>query len=165
MRGEPGGSASDLLAQLKLPDVPDRVRSITEALYEELINAEAASVIGASKYELTDERTTVRNGTRPRTLTTAAGDLELRIPKLRRTDGRDAANCPVSYGVPRHGPVVWIRRKCIWWVPDFDATRSHGNLRELGALLRSVHAFVTHSTRDPIAALLAAMVSGAGCTS
>lgn len=74
----------DLLAQLKLTDVPDRVRSITEALYQELIEAEAASVIGASKYERTHDRTTVRNGTRPRTLTTTAGDLELRIPKLRR---------------------------------------------------------------------------------
>ncbi len=70
----------DLLAQLKLTDVSDRIRSITEALYQELIEAEAATVIGAGKYE----RTTQRNGTRPRTLSTTAGDLELRIPKLRR---------------------------------------------------------------------------------
>jgi putative transposase len=74
----------DLLAQLKLTDVPDRVRSITEALYQELIDAEAASVIGAGKDERSDHRTTQRNGSRPRTLSTAAGDLELRIPKLRR---------------------------------------------------------------------------------
>ncbi len=74
----------DLLAQLKLTDVPDRIRSITEALYQELIDAEAAAVIGAGKYERTDDRTTQRNGTRSRTLSTTAGDLELRIPKLRR---------------------------------------------------------------------------------
>ncbi len=74
----------DLLAQLKLTDVPDRVRSITEALYQELIDAEAENVIGAGKYERSDDRTTQRNGTRPRTLSTTAGDLELRIPKLRR---------------------------------------------------------------------------------
>ena len=74
----------DLLAQLKLTDVTDRVRSATETLYQELIDAEAAAVIGAAKYERTDDRTTQRNGTRPRTFSTRAGDLELRIPKLRR---------------------------------------------------------------------------------
>ncbi len=74
----------DLLAQLKLTDVTDRIRSVTETLYQELINAEAENMIGAGKYERTDDRTTQRNGTRPRTLTTTAGDLELRIPKLRR---------------------------------------------------------------------------------
>jgi transposase-like protein len=74
----------DLLAQLKLTDLPDRVRSVTEALYQELIDAEAASVIGAGKYERTSERTNERNGTRARTLSTTAGDLDLKIPKLRR---------------------------------------------------------------------------------
>ena len=74
----------DLSAQLKLTDVLDRVRSITEALYQELIDAEAASVIGARKYERSEDCTTRRNGSRPRTLSTTAGDLELRIPKLRR---------------------------------------------------------------------------------
>ncbi|PRZ39645.1 transposase-like protein [Antricoccus suffuscus] len=73
-----------LLAQLKLTDVSDRIQSVTETLYQELIDAEAASVIGADKYERTADRTTVRNGTRARTLSTTAGDLELKIPKLRR---------------------------------------------------------------------------------
>jgi transposase-like protein len=40
-------------------------------------------VIGAAPHERTDARTAQRNGSRPRTLTTTAGDLELRIPKLR----------------------------------------------------------------------------------
>ena len=40
-------------------------------------------MIGAGPYERTDDRTTQRNGHRPRMLTTTAGDLELRIPKLR----------------------------------------------------------------------------------
>ncbi len=74
----------DLLAQLKLTDVSDRIRSVTETLYQELIDAEAAEVIGAGKYERTDDRITMRNGTRARTLSTTAGDLELRISKLRR---------------------------------------------------------------------------------
>ncbi len=55
----------DLLAQLKLTDVTDRIRSVTETLYQELIDAEAENMIGAGKYERTDDRTTQRNGTRP----------------------------------------------------------------------------------------------------
>jgi len=74
----------DLLAQLKLTDVTDRIRLMTESLYQELIDAEAASVIGAGKYERRDERTTQRNGTRSRVLTSTAGDLKLTIPKLRK---------------------------------------------------------------------------------
>ena len=73
----------DLLAQLKLTDVTDRVRSATETLYQELIDAEATAFIGAAPFERSSERTTQRNGSRPRTLTTTAGDLELKIPKLR----------------------------------------------------------------------------------
>jgi len=74
----------DLLGELKLTDVPDRIRVATETLYQELIDAEAAAFIGAVPFERTPERITQRNGTRPRTLTTTAGELELRIPKLRQ---------------------------------------------------------------------------------
>jgi transposase-like protein len=74
----------DLLAQLKLTAVSDRIRVTTEKLYQELIDAEATAFIGAAPFERTDDRTTHRNGSRPRTLTTTAGDLELSIPKLRQ---------------------------------------------------------------------------------
>ena len=40
-------------------------------------------MIGAAPHERTESRTAQRNGSRPRILTTTAGDLELRIPKLR----------------------------------------------------------------------------------
>jgi transposase-like protein len=45
---------------------------------------EAAEEIGAARYERTDTRVTDRNGSRPRLLATQAGDVELRIPKLRK---------------------------------------------------------------------------------
>src|SRR5664280_3075475 len=51
--------------------------------HQELIDAEAAAFIGAAPFERPPARTTQRNGARPRTLSTSAGDLELRIPKLR----------------------------------------------------------------------------------
>ena len=73
----------ELLAALKDTDVSDRIRAATEHLYQELIDAEATAVIGAGPWQRTAERTTQRNGSRARTLTTTAGDLDLRIPKLR----------------------------------------------------------------------------------
>ena len=73
----------ELLSALKDTEVSDRVRVATEHLYQELIDAEATSVIGAGRFERTAERTAQRNGTRSRVLTTTAGDLDLRIPKLR----------------------------------------------------------------------------------
>ena len=74
----------DLLAQLKLADVSDRIRSATESLYQQLIDAEATAFIGAAPFERSVGRTTQRNGTRPRVLTATAGDLNLNIPKLRQ---------------------------------------------------------------------------------
>jgi putative transposase len=74
----------DLLAQLKLTDVPDRIRVATETLYQELIDAEATAFIGAAPFERSVDRTALRNGSRSRTLSTTAGDLELKIPKLRQ---------------------------------------------------------------------------------
>lgn len=73
----------DLLAALKDTEVNDRIKVATEHLYQELIDAEATALIGAGPWQHTPDRTAVRNGSRPRTLTTTAGDLELRIPKLR----------------------------------------------------------------------------------
>ncbi|UFS61058.1 IS256 family transposase [Subtercola endophyticus] len=73
----------ELLGQLKLTDVSDRVRVATETLYQELIDAEAAAFIGAGPYERSTDRVTQRNGVRQRLLTTTAGDLQLKIPKLR----------------------------------------------------------------------------------
>ena len=73
----------DLLEALKTTDVDERVRVATEHLYQALIDAELTAFIGAGPHERTPDRTAQRNGSRPRTLTTTAGDLELRIPKLR----------------------------------------------------------------------------------
>jgi len=48
-----------------------------------LIEAELTDTIGAALHERSDTRTNLRNGHRTRILSTPAGDLELRIPKLR----------------------------------------------------------------------------------
>jgi putative transposase len=73
----------EVLEALKAADVDDRIRSAATTIYQALIEAELTAVIGAGPHERTDARTAQRNGSRPRILTTTAGDLELRIPKLR----------------------------------------------------------------------------------
>ena len=73
----------EILDAIKEADVADRVRESAATIYQALIEAELTSVIGAEPHERTDARTTQRNGHRSRTLSTTAGDLELRIPKLR----------------------------------------------------------------------------------
>jgi putative transposase len=47
-----------------------------------LIDAEATEVIGAGRYQRSASRTTHRNGSRARLLSTKAGAVELKIPKL-----------------------------------------------------------------------------------
>jgi putative transposase len=46
----------DLLGQLKLTDVSDRIRSATETLYQQLIEAETTAFIGAAPFERTADR-------------------------------------------------------------------------------------------------------------
>lgn len=45
------------------------------------------------------------------------------------------------------GAVVWILRKCVWWVPDFTVGRYREQLLELDRLIRDRGPFVAHSTR------------------
>jgi len=64
-------------------DGVDLIRESVRAVLQELIEAEATEVIGAGRYERNETRVTDRNGSRPRLLTTKAGDVALSIPKLR----------------------------------------------------------------------------------
>jgi SAM-dependent methyltransferase len=45
------------------------------------------------------------------------------------------------------GAIVYILRKCVWWVPDFTVDRYRDALRQLDAHIRQHGAFVAHSTR------------------
>jgi putative transposase len=74
---------SDLLAALRAGGGPDVVREALALVLQALIDAEATEVIGADRYQRTETRTAHRNGSRARLLSTKAGDVELRIPKLR----------------------------------------------------------------------------------
>lgn len=79
---------SELLDALRAGGDLDVVREALGLVLQALIEAEATQHIGARPYERTTQRTTHRNGARARLLSTKAGDVELRIPKL--------AMCPVN---------------------------------------------------------------------
>ncbi|MFJ3899535.1 MULTISPECIES: IS256 family transposase [unclassified Streptomyces] len=72
-----------LLESLRRADGVEAIRVVCERILQEFIEAEATDVIGASPGEHSDQRTTWRNGHRERLLTTQAGDLDLKIPKVR----------------------------------------------------------------------------------
>jgi putative transposase len=74
----------ELLDAIRAGGDIDVIRKGVELVLQALIDAEAAEVIGAERYERADTRTTWRNGARDRLLTTKAGDVDVRIPKLRR---------------------------------------------------------------------------------
>jgi putative transposase len=72
-----------LLDTLRAGGDVDLIRMSVELVLQALIEAEATGVIGAAPHERSDDRQNYRNGHRPRLLTTKAGDIELKIPKLR----------------------------------------------------------------------------------
>jgi SAM-dependent methyltransferase len=45
------------------------------------------------------------------------------------------------------GAIVYILRKCVWWVPDFSVERYRDTLRELHRRISSDGPFVAHSSR------------------
>jgi putative transposase len=76
-------TAADLVDKLMSDEHADVLGDSVAWLVAELMKAELTAVIGAAPHERNPERLAQRNGHRPRVLATTAGDLELRIPKLR----------------------------------------------------------------------------------
>jgi putative transposase len=77
---------SALLTQLdalKSADPGSVFAELIRAGLQALIDAEAMAALGAGHYERTAERMNYRNGTRPKTVATTSGDVEVQIPKLR----------------------------------------------------------------------------------
>jgi putative transposase len=74
---------SELLEMFRSGEGVDLIRESVRLVLQELIETEAAEAIGAQRYERSESRTTERNGHRSRLLATQAGDVELKIPKLR----------------------------------------------------------------------------------
>jgi transposase-like protein len=61
----------------------DFLREAVHRFVHELMDEEVTALVGAERYERTEERTTQRNGARHRPWDTRVGTLDLAIPKLR----------------------------------------------------------------------------------
>ncbi|GAA4462338.1 hypothetical protein GCM10023170_066850 [Phytohabitans houttuyneae] len=81
LSGVPPSALLHVLDQLRAAEVGDRSVRRPKRSTTPLIEAEPTAVIGAELHYRTGIRTPQRNGHRP--LTTTAGDLRLRIPRLR----------------------------------------------------------------------------------
>ena len=75
---------NELLDAVRAGGDIDVVRRGVELMLQALIDAEATAQIGAERFERSASRTAQRNGTRDRLLSTKAGDVDLKIPKLRQ---------------------------------------------------------------------------------
>ena len=74
---------SEIAAALRSGEAFDFIRELVRVGLQELIETEFTETIGAGRYERSEVRVTHRNGSRSRLLSTKAGDVELRIPKMR----------------------------------------------------------------------------------
>src|SRR3954453_9048157 len=73
----------ELGASLRSADGGSVMRTLLTTMLQALIEAEATAQIGAEPHERTAARTTQRNGSRDKTVSTTAGDLTVKIPKPR----------------------------------------------------------------------------------
>lgn len=62
---------------------PGLLRSMLEVAVRNVLEAEVEHYLGAKSYERRPERCGYRNGTKPRTMKTAAGKLEFAVPQVR----------------------------------------------------------------------------------
>jgi putative transposase len=80
----PRMTAAQLADKLLQDEHADVLRESVAWMASQLMDAEVADRVGAELGERTPERTTHRNGYRPRAWDTRVGELELAIPKLRQ---------------------------------------------------------------------------------
>jgi len=80
---EANGSGLTGVAQALLLDDPAFLRGIVERALQAILEEEMTAHLGAARYERGEGRTGYRNGSKPRTLTTRVGTLELRVPQDR----------------------------------------------------------------------------------
>jgi len=73
----------ELTDALRSADGGEVMRRLLLTMLQALIDAEATAQIGAAPHERTETRTTQRNGSRDKLVATTAGDLSVKIPKLR----------------------------------------------------------------------------------
>jgi putative transposase len=70
----------------------EMVRGTVEETLNAMLDAEADQLCGAGRYERSQARQDTRAGSYDRTLQTSAGEVNLKVPKLRRQERRRHEN-------------------------------------------------------------------------
>ncbi|MCA1722601.1 MAG: IS256 family transposase [Actinobacteria bacterium] len=73
----------EIVEMMRSADDGELMRRLLGTMMQALVDAEATEFIGAEPHQRSEDRTTQRNGTRDKLVTTAAGDLTVKIPKVR----------------------------------------------------------------------------------
>jgi len=78
-------TAADVVKRVLAGEHGDFVREAVELVARELMEAEISAEIGAERGEVSSERTTHRNGYRPRAWETRVGEIDLLVPRKRQS--------------------------------------------------------------------------------
>ena len=73
----------EIVEMMRSADDGELMRRLLGTMMQALVDAEATEFIGAEPHQRSEDRTTQRNGSRDKLVTTAAGDLTVKIPKVR----------------------------------------------------------------------------------
>ena len=89
----------------------EMVRGTVEETLNAMLDAEADQLCGAGRYERSEARQDTRAGSYERTLQTSAGEVNLKVPKLRRQTLRRRSSNAIA-GARARSRKRWSR--CIW---------------------------------------------------
>jgi len=114
---------AELVAELGGDEVRFLFRDLVEKALQELIDAELTEAIGAAPHERTETRTNQRNGSRPRVLSTPAGDVELRIRRRNLETGvyAGASTTAISFNTDYD----WSPQGATVTEPSFEGVLAH----------------------------------------
>lgn len=97
------GRLLELVGGLGGEQVKDHFRDLLERSLQKLVDAELTEAVGAERHERTESRTNQRNWGRPRMLSAPAGDVELRLPKVRPGSSRHRSSRRRAVRIGRSG--------------------------------------------------------------
>ncbi|XVV00289.1 class I SAM-dependent methyltransferase [Actinosynnema sp. CA-248983] len=119
------------------PDWPEIARVLVPGGHYFAQHVGPGSAIELTEYFLGPQ--SGQDGRDPHTEAAQAEQAGLHVEDLR------TARCRMEFF--DIGAVVYILRKCVWWVPDFTVDRYPDTLRRMDAQIRAEGSFVAHSTR------------------
>jgi putative transposase len=112
----------ELVESMRSADSGDLMRRLLAANLQELIEAEATEAVGAGRYERSPVGTVRRDGSRPKTVSTTAGDVDVRTCRSPRSSpARPGIWPPTSRVHPARarGSPLWARNctRMTRWCP------------------------------------------------